>query len=134
MRRPAIVNNRNSPSGVRPRVTKHLYRPASADHAVHHLGSPISRTKPYFVFAGKEFFQRTANYSPLYQRALIKSVNFIRYKYFFSFWLSISIRMDHIDPTTRISQMNPMLRHHQQKNQVYFFCFDIFQSLVFVLS
>lgn len=72
--------NRSSPSNVRPRATKHLYRPASAEHVVRHLGSPISRTKPYFVFAGKEFFQQTNNYSPLYQKALVTSVNFIMEK------------------------------------------------------
>jgi hypothetical protein len=59
------------------RATKHLYRPASADHVVRHLGSPLSRTQPYFVFAGKEFFQQTTNYSPLYQRAMYNSVSFI---------------------------------------------------------
>jgi len=76
MRKPPVVTNRNLPSNVRPRATKHLYRPASADHVVRHLGSPISRTRPYFVFAGKEFFQRTSNYSPLYQKALVASVSF----------------------------------------------------------
>ncbi|CAF0750687.1 unnamed protein product [Rotaria sordida] len=73
MRKPPIIANRNSSASVRPRATKHLYRPASAEHVVRHLGSPLSRAKPYFVFAGKEFFQRTTNYSPLYQRALVTS-------------------------------------------------------------
>ncbi|CAF3617912.1 unnamed protein product [Rotaria socialis] len=73
MQKPPAILNRNSQSSVRPRATKHLYRPASADHVVRHLGSPISRPKPYFVFAGREFFQRTTNHSPLYQRALINS-------------------------------------------------------------
>ncbi len=77
MRKPPILVNRNAPSNVRPRATKHLYRPASAEHVVRHLGSPISRVKPYFVFAGKEFFQQTTNYSPLYQRAVISSVSFM---------------------------------------------------------
>lgn len=65
--------SRSSSSNVRPRATKHLYRPASAEHVVRHLGSPISRVKPYFVFAGKEFFSQTTNYSPLYQKAVVNS-------------------------------------------------------------
>jgi hypothetical protein len=77
MRKPPVITNRNSSLNVRPRATKHLYRPASAEHVIRHLGSPISRTKPYFVFAGREFFQQTTNYSPLYQKALVTSVNFV---------------------------------------------------------
>jgi hypothetical protein len=77
MRKPPILASRNSPSNVRPRATKHLYRPASAEHVVRHLGSPISRVKPYFVFAGREFFQQTTNYSPLYQRAISSAVSLI---------------------------------------------------------
>ncbi len=75
MRKPPIIMSRSSPTTVRPRATKHLYRPASAEHVVRHLGSPISRVQPYFVFAGKEFFQHTTNYSPLYQRAVTSAVN-----------------------------------------------------------
>lgn len=78
MRKSPVIATRSSPSSVRPRVTKHLYRPASAEHVVRHLGSPFSRTRPYFVFAGKEFFQRTTDYSPLYQRAVMTSVSFIK--------------------------------------------------------
>jgi hypothetical protein len=77
MRKPPIIINRNSQLNVRPRVTKHLYRPASVEHVVRHLGSPLSRAKPYFVFAGKEFFQQTHNYSPLYQKAIVTSVAII---------------------------------------------------------
>ncbi len=77
MRKSTIITSRNSQLNVRPRATKHLYRPASADHVVRHLGSSISRAKPYFVFAGKEFFQQKASYSPLYQKALVTSVIFI---------------------------------------------------------
>lgn len=70
-----MIPNRSSPTNVRPRATRHLYRPASAEHAVRHLGSPLSRTKPYFVFAGKEFFQQTAttSQSPLYHRGSVSS-------------------------------------------------------------
>ncbi|CAF0776019.1 unnamed protein product [Didymodactylos carnosus] len=50
-------------SSVRPRAIKHLYRPASADKIVHHLGTPSSRAAPYFVFAGQEYF-RKSNDSP----------------------------------------------------------------------
>lgn len=80
MRKSPIMTNRTQQSSVRPRATKHLYRPASADHAVRHLGSPLSRSKPYFVFAGKEFFQRTTSHSPLYQRAIMNSVNVMKQK------------------------------------------------------
>jgi hypothetical protein len=81
MRKSPILTNRNALSNVRPRATKHLYRPASAEHVVRHLGSPISRVQPYFVFAGREFFRQTTHYSPLYQRAVATSVSFIIEKY-----------------------------------------------------
>ena len=71
------MSNRKSSVNIRPRATKHLYRPASADHVVRHLGTPISRQRPLFVFAGREFFQRTTNYSPLHQRALPASVSHV---------------------------------------------------------
>lgn len=35
----------------------------------------MSRRKPYFVFAGREFFQQTNDYAPLYQRGLVTSVS-----------------------------------------------------------
>lgn len=78
MRKSPVAASRNSPTTVRPRATKHLYRPASAEHVVRHLGSPISRPKPFFVFAGKDFFQQTTNYAPSYQKALATSVRFSR--------------------------------------------------------
>ena len=53
MHKPPLATNRSTPTSVRPRATKHLYRPASADHVVRHLGSSMSRSKPFFVFAGK---------------------------------------------------------------------------------
>ncbi|CAF0750706.1 unnamed protein product [Adineta ricciae] len=68
---PSIPTSRASSASVRPRATKHLYHLASPDHVVKHLGSPASRAKPYFVFAGKEFFQQTANYAPLYEKGFI---------------------------------------------------------------
>lgn len=95
MRKSSILTNRNPTLNVRPRATKHLYRPASAEHVVRHLGSPISRVKPYFVFAGREFFQQTTNYSPLYQRTLSSAVslmvkirNFIFFKNYQLEWIT----------------------------------------------
>ncbi len=56
-----------------------------------HLGSPLSRSKPYFVFAGKEFFQQTTNCAPLYEKAFITSVNFIiENKELVKFFLSLN--------------------------------------------
>ncbi len=71
-----------------------------------HLGSPLSRSKPYFVFAGKEFFQQTTNCAPLYEKAFITSVNFIienKISYF------LSIRKDHVTQNSRICLMNQKL-------------------------
>jgi len=73
---------------------------------VRHLGSPLSRSKPYFVFAGKEFFQQTTNCAPLYEKAFITSVNFIienKISYF------LSIRKDHVTQNSRICLMNRKL-------------------------
>jgi hypothetical protein len=73
---------------------------------VRHLGSPLSRSKPYFVFAGKEFFQQTTNCAPLYEKAFITSVNFIienKISYF------LSIRKDHVTQNSRICLMNQKL-------------------------
>lgn len=74
---PPLTPNRIPSATVRPRVTKHLYQLASPDHIVRHLGSPSSRAKPYFVFAGKEFFRQTTNCAPVYEKTFITSVNFI---------------------------------------------------------
>ena len=101
MRKPPATPNRSSPTNVRPRATKHLYRPASAEHVVRHLGSPLSRAKPYFVFAGKEFFQQRATPSPLYQRGLVSSK-----KNFREISSSQSIRMVHVNQIILIFPKN----------------------------
>ncbi|CAF0786434.1 unnamed protein product [Adineta steineri] len=62
------IPNRIPSATVRPRATKHLYQSASPDHVVRHLGSSLGRTRPYFVFAGKEFFQQTTSTMPLHEK------------------------------------------------------------------